>query len=145
MPLRMAPKSHAVSGFGQSDGDLRDLATRLEQAVMTLRCLPRDATTGPAGARSAWPDMIRRSRFVIEGTRRMSKASPTPEAVDDLDRIARLMWQLSPRNRQLLWARACGVRWAELCQRQRRSRTTLYRDHRLALVALARAEAEESP
>jgi hypothetical protein len=75
----------------------------------------------------------------------MSKASPTPEAVDDLDRIARLMWQLSPRHRQLLWARACGVRWAELCQRQRRSRTTLYRDRRLALVALARAEAEESP
>ena len=80
MPLHMAPKSHAVSRFGQSDGDLRDLAARLEQAVMTLRCLPRDATTGPAGARSAWPDMIRRSRFVIEGTRRMPKASPTPEA-----------------------------------------------------------------
>ena len=55
-----------------------------------------------------------------------------------------LMWRVTPRQRQLLWARACGVRWAELCQRQRRSRTTLFRDHRMALAALARAETEDS-
>ena len=55
-----------------------------------------------------------------------------------------LMWRLTPRQRQLLWARAFGVRWAELCQRQRRSRTTLFRDHRMALMALARAETEDS-
>jgi len=144
MPLHIAQKPRTARRFAETDGDLRDLADRLERAVMTLRGLPRDAATGPAGARSAWPDMIRRSRHVVEGTRRGSAARPTAAAIDDLDRIARLMWQLTPRHRQLLWARACGVRWAELCQRQRRSRTTLYRDHRHALAALARAEAEES-
>ena len=64
------------------------------------------------------------------------------EAFDDLDRLGMLLWKLTPHHQQLLWARACRVRWAELCRRQRRSRTTMARDHRLALMALALAERE---
>ena len=119
---------------------LDELALRLERAVDTVQRLPRDAGTGPAGLRSAWPEMIRKSRFTIEVTRRTSRLLPSREAIDDLDRLAMLMWDVSPRQRQLLWARACRIRWAELCQRHRRSRTTLARDHRQALVALALAE-----
>ena len=119
---------------------LDELALRLERAVDTVQRLPRDAGTGPAGLRSAWPEMIRKSRFTIEVTRRASRSSQSREAIDDLDRLAMLMWDVTPRQRQLLWARACRIRWAELCRRQRRSRTTLARDHRQALVALALAE-----
>lgn len=119
---------------------LDELVARLEQAADTVRRLPRDAATAPAGTRSNWPEMIRRSRFTIETTRRAAPARPSPQAIDDLDRLAMLLWQVTPRQRQLLWARACRIRWAELCQRQRRSRTTLARDHRKALVALALAE-----
>ena len=84
--------------------------------------------------------MIRWSRFAIERTRRAGRAVPSAEAIDDLDRLVVLFWDPTPRQRQLLWARACRIRWAELCRRQRRSRTTLARDHRLALIALAVAE-----
>ena len=116
------------------------MASRLVRAVDTLGRLPRSADTHPAGLRSAWPEMIRVSRFVIEGTRRSAPGRPDPLAIDDLDLLAMLMWRLSPRERQLLWARACGVRWAELCRRHRRSRTTLNRDHQRALEALVLAE-----
>ena len=144
MPTRSAPKPLSDRALSLHPEDLRQLAERMSLAVATLWALPRDAGTAPAGARSAWPEMVRRSRFVIEGTRKSSGAKPSPAAIDDLDRIAMLIWRLTPRQRQLLWERACGVRWAELCQRQRRSRTTLFRDHRMALMALARAEAEDS-
>ncbi|MEC8091707.1 MAG: DUF6362 family protein [Pseudomonadota bacterium] len=119
---------------------LKSLAARLERAVDTLQRLPAAASSLPAGTRSAWPDMIRRSRFAIERTWRAGRAVPSAEAIDDLDRLAVLFWDLTPRQRQLLWARACRIRWAKLCRRQRRSRTTLARDHRLALIALAVAE-----
>ena len=119
---------------------LDELALRLERAVDTVQRLPRDAGTGPAGLRSAWPEMIRKSHFKIEVTRRTSRSLQSREAIYDLDRLAMLMWGVTARQRQLLWARACRIRWAELCQRQRRSRTTLARDHRQALVALALAE-----
>jgi hypothetical protein len=149
MPPRFAPNAPKDGRFSrcQNDGpqnDLRELAERLEQAVMTLRALPHDAGSGPAGVRSAWPEMIRRSRFVVEETRLPTPARPSPASIQDLDRIAILMWTLTSRHRQLVWARACKVRWAELCLRQRRSRTTLFRDYRLALAALAQAEAEDS-
>ena len=131
----------ASSSITTVDGHvLKSLAARLERAVDTLQRLPAAASSLPAGTRSAWPDMIRRSRFAIERTRRAGRAVPSAEAIDDLDRLAVLFWDLTPRQRQLLWARACLIRWAELCRRQRRSRTTLARDHRLALITLAVAE-----
>lgn len=125
---------------GGEAGELRAMATRLVRAVDTLGRLPMNADTRPAGARSAWPEMIRDSRFAIEVTRRNSRARPLPAAIDDLDRLAMLMWHLPSHQQQLLWARACGVRWAELCRRHRRSRTTLNRDHRRALAALVLVE-----
>ena len=116
------------------------LVMRLEQAVDTLQRLPAGTATLPTGTRSAWLEMVRKSRFTAGRTRKGSRALPSAEAIDDLDRLAMLFWKLTPRHRQLLWARACRIRWTELCQRQRRSRTTLARDYRLALMALARAE-----
>ena len=121
---------------GNDGADLRAMAARLTQAVDTLWRLPGTADGRPAGTRSAWPEMIRESRFAIEATRRVTRARPSPAAIDDLDRLAMLLWQLPPHQRRLLWARACGVRWAELCHRHRRSRTTLNRDYRRALTAL---------
>ena len=125
---------------GNDGADLRAMAARLTQAVDTLWRLPGTADGRPAGTRSAWPEMIRESRFAIEATRRVTRARPSPAAIDDLDRLAMLLWQLPPHQRRLLWARACGVRWAELCHRHRRSRTTLNRDYRRALAALVTAE-----
>ena len=51
-----------------------------------------------------------------------------------------LLWSVTLRQRQLLWARACRVRWAALLTRYRRSRTTLNRDYRKALLAMVLAE-----
>jgi len=119
-PARQTGKTISKDGPDAS----RAMARRLVRAVDTLGRLPMDANTRPTGTRSAWPDMIRKTRFAIETTRQSMPARPTPAAIDDLDRLAMLMWHLPPHQRQLLWARACGVRWAELCHRYRRSRTT---------------------
>lgn len=116
--LRQIGQAKGIAAIGKVRLD--ELVQRLERAVDTVQRLPRDAATGPAGVRSAWPEMVRKSRFTIEVTRRTTRALPSREAIDDLDRLAMLMWSLTPR--------------------QRRSRTTLARDHRKALVALALAE-----
>lgn len=136
-----APSLRNPDSVSKHASETSHMAARLEQAVDTLARLPRNAGALPAGVRSAWPEMIRNSRFAVSGTRRDLRACPTPAAIDDLDRLAHLLWHVTPYQRRLLWARACGVRWAELCRRARRSRTTLTRDHRLALAALAAAEA----
>lgn len=60
-----------VPGLKQG-ADARRMAARLERAVDTLARLPRDSGTLPAGVRSAWPEMIRVSRFAVSQTRRES-------------------------------------------------------------------------
>ena len=80
MPPQSAPKFQPDRAPGRHPEALRQLAERLDLAVATLRALPRDAGTAPAGARSAWPEMVRRSRFVIEGTREAAGPKPSPEA-----------------------------------------------------------------
>ena len=119
---------------------VKQMANRLQTAAQTLQMLPRSSAGCPAGARSGWPEMLRHSRFAIEKTRRATPPRPSPQAIDDLDRLALLMWDLTARQRQLFWARACGVRWAELCVRHRRSRATMNRDYHKALSALVLAE-----
>jgi hypothetical protein len=121
---------------------LQLLAARLECAVDTLQRLPAGTANQLAGRRSSWPEMIRKSRFTVARTWQERSPLPSAEAIDDLDSLVMLLWKLTPRHRQSLWVRARRVRWAELCRRRRRSRTTLARDHRLALMALAMAERE---
>ena len=117
---------------------LDELALRLERAVDTVQRLPRDAGTGPAGLRSVWPEMIRKSRFTNEVMRRARRSLPYREAIES-GQAGHADVGRAPATAPALWARACRIRWAEPCQSQRRSRTTLVRDHRQALVALALA------
>ena len=82
--------------------------------------------------------MIRR-RFAVSQTRRESRACPALDAIDDLA-ASRGCFGGSSCMLAAVGAFLGGVRWAELCRRARRSRTTPTRDHRLALRALAAAE-----
>ena len=122
---------------GPDPQDLKQLASAMAAAAVTLQRLPRAAGDGPAGARSAWPDMVRATRFAIFETRRATQPRPSPSEIDAMEQMIALLWEINGYQRQLVWARACGVRWAVLQDRYRRSRTTLNRDYRAALTALA--------
>ena len=70
-PLRTSSGCRGVRG---DHGTVRQaMAARLARAVDTLSRLPATADARPAGTRSAWPEMIRESRFAIEATRRVSR------------------------------------------------------------------------
>ena len=144
------PRSGARSG-ARSDatariisaelGDIADMAARFARAAHTLHALPRCAHTAPAGGRSTWPDFIQKTHFSYSQTRDPARPNPPSAAIDDLDHLAGLLWHLDAHQRQLVWARACNIGWAALVARMHRSRTSLNRDHKLALALLCRHEA----
>ena len=133
LPARQLP--HDVT-----ETDLKRIVLALETAAVVLHRLPRQDDEGPAGSRSAWPEMLRASHEVASGTRRSGMARPSPAEITAMEEIIALLWSVKSRQRQLLWARACRVRWAPLQTRYRRSRTTLNRDYRKALLAMVLAE-----
>lgn len=135
------------SAFGKSSFAVREVNQRaacravaddLEAAATTLSNLPAGANVMPAGIRSNWPEMLRKSRFIVEKTRRSSRPIPSPEQIDKMTQSLDLLWELTPQQRQLVWGRACWIPWAVLGERLARSRTALNRDHRQALLRLIR-------
>ena len=114
------------------------MAARLVIAARTLRALPYDSQTIPAKTRSAWPEFIQKSLFLDYKNKMRDRFTPNPAAIDDLNRLLDLFWHLTPVQRQLVWARACNISWAKLVSRFGRSRTSLHRDHKLALAVLCR-------
>lgn len=114
-----------------------ELLGRVRRAAITLRCLPADARLKPMGLRSAWPEIKREMAVIYGDTRRAIGPRPTPEAIDDMDRLLDGLAALPAAPRRLLWARANGVRWAQLSAMTGRSRTSLNRDLKAALRRLA--------
>ena len=53
-----------------------------------------------------------------------------------MNEVLDALYTLSPAARKLLWARACGLPWAQLQLRLGGSRTHLNRRYRLALTSL---------
>ena len=125
---------------GVKEADLKRFIVALEAAADTLHRLPRMGDEKPAGLRSAWPEMLRASHMAVCGTRRSGIARPSPAEITNMEEMIALLWSVTARQRQLLWARACRVRWAALQTRYRRSRTTLNRDYWAALLAMVLAD-----
>ena len=109
---------------------------RLTAAARTLVRLPRSYLDRPGRPQSGWPEMQRTARLCVTDTRRASLPVPSPQAIDDMHEVIDALYTLSPAARKLLWARACGLPWAQLQLRLGGSRTHLNRRYRLALTSL---------
>lgn len=134
-----------IIGAASSDELYRidTMAARLVVAARTMRALPNDALSKPSGTRSSWPEFVQKTRFLYGHTRASSLPRPHPRAIDDLAHLMALFWQLRPDERRLVWARACGIPWAVLMARFGRSRTSLNRDHKVALAVLCRHDRQQ--
>lgn len=123
----------------------QDLQDRVARALQTLQALPESAHTRPMGHRTAWPEMIRRTKrgaILHRGSIRFSQNSAD---ISDCYLIIDTLYNLSEMQRMLIWARAMNVAWYPLQLRLKRSRTHLYRLHQRALEQLAQhlSEAEK--
>ena len=138
LPARRLSASQLSDGV--KEADLKRFVVALEAAADTLHRLPRKGDEKPAGLRTAWPEMLRASHMAAGGTRRSGIARPSPAEITNMEEMIALLWSVTARQRQLLLVRACRVRWAALQTRYRRSRTTLNRDYRAALLAMVLAD-----
>lgn len=109
------------------------LFQQLKEAAWTLQSLPADPRSRPGGLRSAWPEMSRKSAVIYGGTRRNSGPRPAPKAIDEMDHVLDQLARMVPGERQILWARANGIKWSRLVQFTGRSRSSLHRDLKRAL------------
>lgn len=107
------------------------VAERLTEAADVLRRLR--VTIGPRGIRSSWPDVVQAgwgAGWEMDGhgalrfrETRLRPAAPVGAEIDRMDEaLDWLRWIEGEATRKVVWARACGVRWAFLGQQMGRSR-----------------------
>jgi hypothetical protein len=104
-----------------------DVRYRLIEAAATLRRLPLPPRSLPAEVRAAWPDVVTSTleAYGYAAPRRGRPPAPEPQAIRRLDEtLGWLLW-LDEEARRLVWARACGITWRRIEDRDGRCERTL--------------------
>lgn len=134
--------SPAEAGFAKAGWSMEDVRYRLAEAAETLRRLPMPANGRPANEVHAlgahWPEVVTATVEAYGRERvRMRPPAPAPDAIRRLDEaLGWLLW-LDEDARRLVWARACGVTWRRLQERDGRCHVTLGRAVKTALSVIA--------
>ena len=116
-----------------------ELKARLAKAVVTLHNLPQSAHLRPMGYKTAWPEMMRKTKRGAILHRGTAKYIPNSADISDCYKIIDALYRLSEMQRALLWARAMNIGWQLLQNRYHRSRTHLNRLYGRALIGLDEA------
>ena len=108
---------------------------RVVEAAGVLRRLPEPRVQGYF---SAWPEIVRpKSDLVGAEPGPTRRPWPSPAAIDRMEEAITWNRFLERDEAQLMWARAEGVTWKELCYRFGISRPTVHRRYGYALSVIA--------
>jgi hypothetical protein len=107
---------------------------RVVEAAAVLRKLP-----GPRvqGYFSTWPDIVLSAREIARQEPKQMKVLPSPQAISRMEEVITWNRYLEREDANLLWARAEGLPWKEVCHRFGISRPTAHRRHEYALAVIA--------
>jgi Domain of unknown function (DUF6362) len=114
----------------------RDMAEEriLEAAADVLRQLPPVRLSGYF---STWPEILLSAREIAAQEPKPIKVLPSPQAISRMEEAITWNRFLEPGEAHLMWARAEGVSWKELCYCFGISRPTAHRRYDYALSVIA--------
>jgi len=108
---------------------------RITEAATVLRRLPPVRVAGYFGT---WPEIQRSRKEIAEGMPRpMRLPPPSTAAITRMEEAITWNRFLEGDDAHLMWARAEGARWKELCYRFGVSRPTAHRRYEYALSVIA--------
>ncbi len=118
----------------------REVEDRLEEAAATLRRLPNPAGSGPKGHGSSWPDYVHEAKHAYGYHTTRLRVVPSARDIARMEEaIAWLLFIKDPDDRRIVWMRAEGVRWREVCVHAGCARPTAHRRWSAALLTISKA------
>ena len=115
----------------------RDIEDRFEEAAYTLRRLPEKDR--PRGYGGSWPSVVQEAKHAYGYTPEAPiRVIPRAAAITRMeDCIGWLAW-LDPEDARIVWLRAEGVRWRQVCIRAGVVRSTAWRRWAASLLTIAK-------
>jgi hypothetical protein len=114
----------------------RDIEERFEEAAQTLRRVR--VLGGARGYGSSWPEVVRSAHAAYgydEG--RPMRLVPGPAAISRMEETFDWLRLVEPEDARIIWLRAEGVRWRQICIRAGCARATAWRRWVAALQTIA--------
>lgn len=116
----------------------REIEDRLEEAALTLRRLPNPPGSGPKGYGSGWPDYVQEARHAYGYHEARMRVVPSARDIELMEEaIGWLRLVPDPDVRRMVWMRAEGARWRQVCIRAGCARSTAWRRWTAALLTIA--------
>lgn len=122
----------------------REIEDRFEEAALTLKRLPNPPGSGARGYGRSWPEYVHEAKHaygyeearirVIPNAREIQRME---EALEWLALIGGDSEQAISDNRRIVWMRAEGYRWKQICRAVGCVRSTAWRRWTAALVTIA--------
>jgi len=122
----------------------REIEDRFEEAARTLRRLPNPPGSGPRGYGRSWPEYIHEAKHAYGYEQARMRVIPSAaeiqrmeEAIDWLKLIGGADDQDAADNRRIVWMRAEGARWRQVCIQIGCVRSTAWRRWVAALLTVS--------
>lgn len=116
---------------------VREIEDRFEDAAFTLRRLPNPPGSGPKGFGHSWPDYIHDAHEAHADAAVRMRVIPSALSIQRMDECIDWLRFLDPEDARIVWLRAEGVRWRQVCIRAGVVRSTAWRRWAASLLTIA--------
>ena len=115
----------------------REIEDRFEEAAYTLRHLPE--RNRPRGYGSSWPPVVQDAMQAYGYTPEAPmRIVPSAAAISRMEECFDWLLMLDPEDARIVWLRAEGVRWRQVCYRAGVVRSTAWRRWAASLLTIAK-------
>ena len=115
-----------------------EIEDQFEYAALTLRRLPNPPGSGAKGYGQSWPEYVHDAKQAYGYEEARMRVVPSARDIQRMeDYIGWLAW-LDPEDARIVWLRAEGVRWRQVCIRAGVVRSTAWRRWAAALLTIAK-------
>lgn len=119
------------------DYTARMIEDRMEEAALTLRRLPNPAGSGPKGFGQSWPEYVRDAKHAYGYHEVRIRVVPSAAEIQRMDECIDWLRFVKPDDARIVWLRAEGWRWRQVCIQAGCVRQTAWRRWVAALQAIA--------
>ena len=116
----------------------REIEDRFEEAAYTLKRLPNPTGSGPRGYGKSWPEYVHEAKDAYGYHEVQMRVVPSAAAIHRMDECIDWLRLLAPEEARIVWMRAEGARWRQVCIRAGCVRSTAWRRWAAALLTVAK-------
>ena len=93
----------------------REIEDRFEEAALTLRRLPDPPGSGPKSYGHSWPEYVHEAKHAYGYGEYRIRIVPSAAEIQRMEECIDWLRWLAPDDAKLIWYRAEGQRWRQVC------------------------------